>query len=213
MEINNNSVWSYYKKDWVHPEFVPYLRANRKDQFKNTVDTNIWEKQGSPALVNDQLTRVNYGMRFMRQFETDVCPPGWKKAPPHANGFPSAYCERDDLPSQPVFYTDKAFIAKNQNFKAYTKPNIHSKKVMNARASEQPRLNMTYNELQPSNVSDTFDMRSINPYSGKYTTYFDSKIHNKNRYVNVNVVDGLRGEWYKPRESGYGSLPMNDSYL
>lgn len=213
MEINNNSVWDTYKKGYVHPEFVPYLRANRRDKFNNLVDVNLWSHQGAPQLVDDQLVRINKDVSFQLLFSDDACPVGWKKAPPHADGKPSSFCERDILPSQSVFYSDKAFIAKNQNFKGYTKPNIHAKKVMNARASEQPRLNMTYSELQPSNVSDTFDMRSVSPFTGKYVEYFGSKPHHRTRYVNPNAVDGLRGEWYRNEERGYGSLPMSDSYL
>lgn len=213
MEINNNSVWSYYKQGFVHPEFVPYLRATRLDKWGNKVDVNLWSHQGAPQLVDDQLTRINKGMSFQKLFSDDACPPGWKNAPPHADGKPSAYCERDDLPSQPVFYTSKSFIAKNQNFDGYTKPNRHAKKVINARNDNQPKLNMTYNEIQRSQVSDTFDMRSISPYTGKYVEYFGSKPHHKTRYVNPNAVDGLRGEWYRNQERGYGSLPMSDSYL
>lgn len=213
MEINNISVFDYYKKDWVHPEFVPYLRANRVDNWGNKVDVNLWSHQGAPQLVDDQLTRINYGMRFQRMWESDSCPPGWKKAPPHADGKPSAYCERDNLPFQPVLYTDKAFIAKRQNFNGYTKPNIQAQKVMNARSDNQPQLNMTYNDLKQTNVSDTFDMRSINPFTGHYVEYFGAKPHHRTRYINPNAVDGLRGEWYRNEQSNYGSLPMSDSYL
>lgn len=213
MEVNNNSVWQYYNKGHVHPEFVPYLRKIEKDQWGNDVNINTWEKQGGPEMVDPQLVRINKGMTFQKMWESDPCPPGWKKAPPHADGKPSAYCERDDLPFQPVLYTDKGFIAKKQNFDGYTTPNRHPQKVTNSRADNQPKLNMNYNELKPLPVSTSFDMRSINPFDGKYTTYFNTKMHNKERYVNPNSVDGLRGEWYKDRESNYSLSPTSDSYL
>lgn len=213
MEINNNSVYSYYKKDWVHPEFVPYLRSVRTDTWKNKVDVNLWSHQGAPQLVDDQLVRINKGMSFQRMWDSDPCPVGWKKAPNHIDDKPSGFCEKDNPPFESVFYTDRAFIASKQNFDGYTKPNRHAKKVMNARSDNQPRLNMTYSELQPTNVSDTFDMRSVSPFSGKYQIFFNSKPHHKTRYINPNAVDGLRGEWYRNEESYYGSLPTSDSYL
>ena len=212
MEINN-SVFDYYKKDFVHPEFVPYLRATRVDNWGNKVDTNLWSHQGAPQLVDDQLTRINKGMSFQLLFADDACPPGWKKVGNHADGKPSAYCEVDKKPNAAVFYSDKAFIAKRQNFNGYTKPNIQAQKVINARSDNQPKLNMTYNELKQTNVSDTFDMRSINTFTGRYVEYFGSKPYHRTRYINPNAIDGLRGEWYRNEQSYYGSLPMSDSYL
>lgn len=213
MEVNNNSVFAYYKPGHVHPEFLPYLRANRKDQWNNEVNLNLWQRQGSPAMVDDKLVRINRDVTFQKLFIDDACPVGWKSVGKFADNKPSGYCERDTLPFQPIMYTNKSFIAKKQNFDGYTKPNIQHKKVINARSDNQPKLNMTFSELKPLPVSNSFNMRSVNPFTGKYTEYFQSKMHNKTRYTNPNQVDGLMSDWYLPTESGYGNCPTSDSYL
>lgn len=77
---------------------------------------------------------------------------------------------------EPVFYTKKAFIPKRQFFRGY---------------QEEKRR-----------VSDSFDMRSISPFTGEYTTYYR----------------GSRGDSYVSNSNSrnrtkYGKQPTRDSYL
>src|SRR5437868_4272621 len=109
----NLSVWDYYQPGFVHPEFVPYLREKVKDGWGNTVSINTWEKQGCvPSMVEPALVRVNKGLTFQKMFDSDPCPNGFTKAA-------DSYCVREPLKGEPVFYTDKAFVAKRQFWNGY----------------------------------------------------------------------------------------------
>ena len=84
----------------------------------------------------------------MRLFENDPCPPGWKKDTQNLG-----YCVAEPLRHEPVFYTEKAFIAKKQYFDGPSEQGVVPRNGGYRRVSEQT------------------DMRSVNPLNGHYTVY------------------------------------------
>lgn len=147
METDLNT-WDYYQPGWVHPDFVPYMRKEITDAYGKKITVNSWQQQGSPLNVNPALVRKNWRLNFLRKSGYDPCPPGFHKA---AGG----YCEQDWIEEEhiPVFYTDKAFIAKRQ---------FWAKDQSLVRGQPMPPLS-----------SSQTDLRSVNPITGKYTIYYD----------------------------------------
>jgi hypothetical protein len=183
---NNVSVWDYYQPNFVAPEYAPYLRRYVQDRDGNTISINTWEKQGCGDLVAPELVRANKGMTFQKLFESDPCPTGFKKAP-------MGYCVEEPLRHQPVFYTDKAFIAKRQFWEGYTTP-------------------------VPDRISEQFDMRSVNPLTGQYDIPYLSVVQGSHvRYSRPFSVfpekEKFDHSWNLPRERQYRGLPTGDSYL
>lgn len=188
----NNSVWSYYQPGFVDPLYVPYQRTITKDAWGNEVSINTWQKQGDPFLTDPGMVRRNWGRRFMRMFDDDPCPPGWVK-----NG---SYCVRSDGHFKPVFYTDDAFIAKNQYWAGYTDSNFVS----------QPH------QKRGRRVSEQTDLRSVNPLTGEYEVYFlPSTTKARVRYVSplVDTHKQYDPNWALPTERSYANLATKDSYL
>lgn len=147
METNLNA-WDYYQPGFVHPDFVPYLRKTVTDAQGKKVSVNSWQVQGPPINVNPSLVRKNWRLSFMNRSGYDPCPPGFHRAD-------GGYCEQDYIEKNytPVFYTDKAFIAKNQYW-----------------AKDQPEVRGR--PLPPPSSSET-DLRSVNLITGKYTVYYN----------------------------------------
>jgi hypothetical protein len=159
----NYTVWDYYQPNFVDPEFAPYMRTPVMDQWGNTIMTNTWESIQNPnGLINPELIRKNWGLRFALLHPDDPCPAGFYKTP-------DGYCHRTPEQYEPILYTDKAFIPKNQYWSGYAKTNTGSRRV-----------------------SDTFDMRSVNPLTGAYTVYYLPKPSKS--------------------EGKYGVFPTKDSY-
>jgi len=183
----NQSVWSYYQPGYVNELFVPYLRDKVPDAWGNTVSINPWERQGCvPSLVEPALVRVNKGLTFQRMFDSDPCPNGFTKAD-------DSYCVREPLRGEPVFYTDKSFIAKRQFWDGYGVANPGARRI-----------------------SEQSDMRSVNPLTGQYTVYFQpSQWSARRRYVSPlpDTSQQYDRSWYLPTERGYASLQTKDSYL
>lgn len=162
----NIPVWKYYEKGFVHPDFVPYLRENVPIKDRKFVaardlktdgvgrevgprytNVNTWQRLpsggSSPSfLVNDALVRKGWGMAFVRQHASDPCPVGFDSAP-------GGYCVERKKDHVPVFYTEDAFITKNQFWESYG-------------SEGAPR------------ISQSTDFRSVNPFTGEYTVYFHS---------------------------------------
>ena len=185
---SNTSVWTYYQPGYVPDEYVPYLREKVKDRNGNTVSVNTWEKNGCSGWVDEGMVRKGWGRRFMRMFDTDPCPPGLKDAG-------GSYCVRSDGNFEPVFYTNKAFIAKKQYWDGYA----------DQRASRTKRT-----------VSEQTDLRSVNPLTGQYTVYYKPvKSGSSTRYVspNVNVKQQYDVSWNKEPFNKYAGLPTKDSLL
>jgi hypothetical protein len=192
---DNVSVWDYYQPGFVHPGYVPYLRKNIKDKWGNTVNVNTWEKQGPPGMVAPELVRINKGMSFMRMFESDPCPPGWEKVPDD-----SAMCVQRKLKHEPIFYSDKAFIAKRQYWKG------------TAVQIADPRYDRR--------VSEQTDLRSVNPLTGQYTIYYkpvESSAHTKYGFPLQSQSAKEPGKydqnWNLPRDEKYLGVATKDSYL
>lgn len=155
----NLSIWHYYQPNFVHPDFVPYLRHNLPDSSGHYVNINTWEKQGPPHIVQPELVRVNWGMKFVRRNSDIPCPPGF--IPSNTEG-EEGYCYPRPKDYEPVFYTNKAFIAKNQYWDSYIQqPMIQAESI----TGKVPIDSQPY-------ISESFDMRSINPLTGKYNAYF-----------------------------------------
>jgi hypothetical protein len=141
----NYSVWDYYQPDFVDPGYAPYIRAPVKDEYGNVVMTNTWDRIPCPnGLVNPALFRKDWGLRFALLHPDDPCPPGFEKTA-------DSYCIRKPLDYEPIMYTEKAFVPRNQYWSGYTSRNN-----------------------VPRDGSDQFDMRSVNPLTGMYTVYYRS---------------------------------------
>jgi hypothetical protein len=183
----NQPVWERYNPGYVDEEFVPYLRDKVQDDWGNTVSINMWEKQGCvPSLVEPALIRKNWGLRFMRQFDSDPCPNGFM-------GAGDSYCVREPLKFEPVFYTDKSFIAKRQFWDGYALANPGVRRV-----------------------SEQTDLRSVNPLTGQYTVYYNPSQWSARRRYAYPVPDTSQQydrSWYLPVERGYAKSATTDSYL
>jgi hypothetical protein len=180
----NESVWNAYQPGYVYPEFVPYLNYNvpfkpngsssksngsTKDSHGNdvcSVNINKWQHQGPETLVNPELVRKNWGMSFMMKHpKFSQCPPGWIKGE-------EGWCVAMQPENEAVFYTNKAFVPKIQYWDNYT----------NGKRGDSKRR-----------ISESTDMRSVNPLNGEYTVYYEPKETKRNQK--------------------YGLAPSKDSYL
>lgn len=175
----NASLWSYYQPGFVDPLYVPYLRKPVKDPEGNTICVNAWEKQGT--IVNPELVRRNWGMTFMRPHATYPCPTGFESRP-------GGYCSQVELEHEPVFYTDKAFIAKNQYWEGYGAEPLRVQRTHGR--TDSVRSPASCEKAPCRRVSDSMDMRSLNPITGKYTVYFQSRPHEP-RYQSNPTKDSL----------------------
>jgi len=187
----NESVWHYYQPGYVHPAYIPYIRKVVKDRWGNEVNINTWERQGCKTNIYPELVRVNKGMSFMRMFDTDPCPNGWEKVPGDDPNRLSM-CVQAPLKHEPVFYTDKAFIAQRQFWNGPTVP-----------------------QSVPRRISEPTDMRSIDPLTGNYIVYYEP-VNTKapTRYAPPVPPPGKYDQtWALPSKSNQGSMPMRDSYL
>ena len=185
----NQSVWKYYQPGYVNEEFVPYLRTIVTDPVGHRVSINTWEKQGCPQLISNDLVRKDWGLRFQRLFDTDPCPLGWVSGP-------DGYCFREPIKHERVFYTDKSFIAKRQFWDGYT--------------TDAPKAR------DGGPVSQQTDLRSVNPYTGRYTVYYpgvDTKARVRYAPPIKDDLDQYDTSWSLPVQRSYGALPTKDSYL
>lgn len=199
--ITNEGVWDYYQPGFVHSSYVPYLHSKTKDAWGNTVKINNWEKQGPSSTVQPELVRINKGLKFQKLHEEDPCPNGFRKDPDNLG-----YCEIAPLVHEPVFYTDKAFIAKKQFWRGPSDP------VQNSANGERSRT-QGYR-----NVSEPTDMRSIDPITGQYAIYYHPVLSSaQTRYTNpVPGPEKYDKSWdlpYTARQNSYSNMATKDSYL
>lgn len=167
MEVNL-PVWDYYPKNdkvYIDPLYVPYQNVPVK-VGDNVCPLNPWKKQGSDLSVNPALVRKCWGLDFQKMHpdKDRFCPVGWT---PDKDG----WCVSSEPEFEGTFYTDKQFAPKYQYWDSYA-----------------PRIKEPI-KRQLNN----FDNRSINPFTGDYVMYHNSK-PSSNR-------------------SKYGHLPSKDSYL
>jgi len=184
-----------YQPGYYPEAYLPYKRDLVRDKWGNTVSINTWAKQASPDIVEPALVRVNKGLTFQKMFDSDPCPNGWKKSA-------DSYCVREDLKHEPVFYTDKAFIPKNQYWQGYG--DSHS--IMG--------------DGPPRRSSQQTDLRTVHPLTGDYAVYYPSSQWSApRRYTPVRkdgpgpVTDQYDKSWGLPAERGYATLHTTDSYL
>lgn len=119
----NNSVWDVYKPGYIDPLYEPYQKHSvyaypELGQSCN-IKLNSWARQGPPEMVYPELVRNGWGKSFQRMFSYDPCPGGWVKGPDN-------WCIEEKQEFTPIFYTDKAFIPKNQYWNSYA-PQLRSK--------------------------------------------------------------------------------------
>lgn len=141
--LTNTPVWSYYNPGFIDPLYVPYHREAVPAGDGYCIPLNNWAHQGPPTTVNPDLVRINWDVSFQLLHPGDPCPDGWTKGL-------DGWCVRQPQPYEPVFYTDKAFIAKTQFPNGYTRPY----RGTHRRISEQT------------------DLRSVNPLTGQYQVSF-----------------------------------------
>lgn len=165
----NLSTWHYYSPGFLDPLYVPYQKKYVKTPFsdgcgkQNDGNTgivsengvpggegecpiNTWEQQGyADGLVHPELVRKGWGKSFQLQTAYDPCPYGYSKGQ-------DGWCYPVYPEYEPIFYTKKAFIAKNQYFDgSYPK---HESEL-------------------PGHYSN-FDMKSVHPNTGRYMIYHRS---------------------------------------
>ena len=167
----NLPIWSQYPKDdkyFIDPLYVPY-QSVPVDTECGQCSFNPWKPKPSPALVHPGLERRGWGWDFVRIHpdKDRQCPPGWVTDPNSDRG----WCTVEKPEYEGIFYTPDAHVPKFQYFDSYA-----------------PRLKNP-NERQ----TNRFDHRSVNPFTGNYVMYHNSK------------PNELR--------SKYGHLPSRDSYL
>lgn len=184
---SNTSVWKRYQPGFVDEDFVPYLRENVVSNDGHIVSINKWKKQKCVGtMLEPALIRKNKGLTFQRMFDSDPCPNGFVRGP-------DGYCMREPLKHEPIFYTDKAFIAKRQFWDGYgINPQGHRR------------------------ISEQTDLRSVNPITGQYTIYYNPLERNvEQRYAHP--VPDTRYQydqsWYLPPKRNYMLSPTSDSYL
>lgn len=198
--LTNTSVWSRYQPGFIDPGYAPYVRKKTTDRWGNEVKINTWEKQGCHGMVEPALVRVNKGLTFQRMFDSDPCPSGFEKSKVEPS-----YCVRVTPKHEQVFYSEKAFIPKRQYWDGYT----DAEGVRNSSLEAQPEAS----ERPPSN---SFDLRSVNPLTGRYTIYYESnKASSPVRYGRpvTNTRKQYDQSWYLNRTGSYANLDATDSYL
>lgn len=166
----NNSLWHNYTDGYVGKLFVPYQRkpmmVDNGNGELHKLYVNSWSENGcKDGLFDETLVRKGWSLNFMRQHADFPCPVGWKAGL-------DGWCIKQEPENEPVFYTDKAFIPKNQYWNGYGHPNV-----------------------EPKRISESFDMRSINPLNGNYYVFFQPK------------------ENYGPNKTVYQRNATADSYL
>ncbi len=190
----NSSVWKHYQPGYVADEYVPYLRELATDAYGNDVEVNNWKGPMPTTMVQPELVRINKGLTYMRLYADDPCALGWKKDPNNLG-----YCVQEPLRHEPVFYTKKAFIAKNQYF--------------NGPQYENGVLNRNEDYRR---ISEQTDMRSVNPLTGEYTVYYQPlQSAARTRYLTPVIGDKEKFDksWNLSRQSGYAKMPTADSLL
>ena len=183
---HSESVWDRYRPGYVDPLYVPYLRTPVKDPKGNIIPLNTWKKIGySNGMVNPDIVRINWGLSFARKHGGDPCPPGFISGD-------GGFCFPLQPENEPVFYTKKAFIPKNQYFKSYT-----------TSPYEPPHGGPTpiYTVDKNKSSSESFDMRSISPFTGHYTIFYEGP-----------SSSSYSGNKNTKSTTKYGRNPTSDSY-
>jgi len=167
MDINL-PVQSYYPPDgsyFVDPMYVPYQKTPIKTT-DGTCDVNTWVKQGPPEFVNPGLVRKGWCLDFQLLLPQDPCPMGWTK-----EEFGRCVAAEPEVDVNHGLYSKDAFIPEYQYFNGYTTPanNCYRREI------------------------NEFDQRSVNPFTGKYVVYHNSK---PSKF-----------------QTKYGRLPSRDSFI
>lgn len=179
---HNQPLLSYYPRDnskFIDPLFIPYQRKLVEiDGSKNGQvckhEINTWKKNGSSSMVHSGHIRKGLNMDFLRVHPSDPCPGGWTDV---GDGF----CSRTHQQAhESNFYTDKQFAVKHQYHDGYS-------------ISQRDQISKIKLNNYDLKNSETFLNRSVNPHSGEYVVYHESKFH--------------------PRSSKYGIVPSRHSYL
>lgn len=155
MEVNL-STWGYYQPGFVDPLYVPYQRSkevvSNSDGYTQLCEVNTWKKMGYPdGLVNPGLVRKGWGLSFQRKHGMDSCPAGWTSQMPNGNPGQDGWCYESVPEFEPQLYSKTAFIPRNQYWKGYTIPNKPGNKPL-----------------------DSFDFKSVSPYTGKFVSHINS---------------------------------------
>ena len=162
MEVNL-PVWKYYEDGFVDPMYVPYQKSwtQIRNNCGDCVDwpTNTWQKFPiGGGLASAGQTRRGRGLTFQLEHPDDPCPMGWKRA--DCGEVDTGYCVKEELEFEPVFYTEKAFIPKNQYWNGYDS----CSKGYNSEKLNCPKKGCGID-------GDALSMRSISPYTGKWMPY------------------------------------------
>lgn len=88
--------------------FIPYMKTPMCDGRGCPDEVNTWKKLGRYPDINQGTIRKGLGLSFQRMFAADPCPVGWTP------GSGENWCHQAQPEFIPLFYTDKAFLPKNQ---------------------------------------------------------------------------------------------------
>lgn len=100
----NNSVWEHYRKGWVDPMYVPYLR-------KPEGNHSVYVYPPKNDCVGPDLIRNGKGWKFQTQFSSYGCPDRWT--------------EKDGFCVQTSSNPTSLYLAKHPDYEArklYSKP-------------------------------------------------------------------------------------------
>ena len=155
----NLPVWSYYPKEdlnYTDPLYVPYQKDDVETP-NGICKVNTWQKTGSKSMVHPELIRRGWGHTFQLMYpDVDPCPVGFSK---DNEGF----CHPETPEFEGTFYTKDAFVPRWQYFGGYTVQRGHEKK---------PEIS-------------EFDLKSVNPWSGKFVVYHKAKQGISNKKYNT----------------------------
>lgn len=168
---HNESIWDRYRPGYVDPLYVPYLRTTVKDPKGNYVNINTWEKIG---YSNGMVSPDLVRINWNTSFARKHA---YDPCPVGFRSGEGGYCFPMQPEHEPVFYTEKAFLPKRQFFGSYIDQN------------------------RTKRVSDSFDMRSVSPFTGKYTTFYEGTEDRS-----------YAGNSKKRNGTIYGKNPTSDSY-
>lgn len=191
--LSNTSIWSRYQPGFLDPSYVPYAKKEVTDRSGNQIKINTWKKQGCEGMVEPALVRVNKGLTFQRMFDSDPCPSGFTKSKDEPS-----YCVRVTPKHEQVFYGEKSFIPKRQYWNGYT----DSEAIRNSSSGRAP--------------SSNFDMRTVDPFTGNYTIYYESNPSQaQTRYGRPKTETRKQYDesWYLDRTRQHATLDAKDSYL
>lgn len=167
----NLPIWAHYQPGFIDPLFRPYTRTDALDHRKRMININRtpYTSLAPSGPIDPGMVRRGWGLRFQLMHPNDPCPSGFTKDPS------DGYCYRHEPEFEQVFYSDKAFLARNQFWGGF----VDSKPGPFGTEQSTPAY-------RPSNE---FDLRSVDPLTGYYHVYYPGHNIAKQPYASLTTRD------------------------